>query len=246
VSPSGRITVVVACPEGGWPYSNWPRADEPLRAQHVSPPYDGWLNSLHDTRAVVMLRCQKPATELPRLLSTMGEKAVPVLIASPARDVDQVVAAFRHGATSYLIDGDYTRRALTAAIMSTAAGHTHLSPAACAALMEGMTRLAPNRDGMVQLRARLSPRERQIMELLVDGCRVPEIGRRLSLSEETVRNNLSSIFAKLGARSRTEAALIWLGTGPHGEQRGRSSATTTRARRGELPSPADRLLGRRP
>jgi DNA-binding NarL/FixJ family response regulator len=50
-----------------------------------------------------------------------------------------------------------------------------------------------------ELRERLSPRERQVMELLTRGYGVSEIGQRLNLSEKTVRNNLSNIYAKLDA-----------------------------------------------
>ena len=55
---------------------------------------------------------------------------------------------------------------------------------------------------MERLRSLLSPRERQIMELLSTGLGAQEIGLRLRLSEKTVRNNLSNIYAKLDARGK--------------------------------------------
>ncbi|MEV0735341.1 LuxR C-terminal-related transcriptional regulator [Streptomyces sp. NPDC050549] len=69
-------------------------------------------------------------------------------------------------------------------------------------------------DVMERLRALLSPREQQIMELLSTGLGARQIGQRLRLSEKTVRNNLSNIYAKLDARSGTDAVLRRLGTTP--------------------------------
>jgi DNA-binding NarL/FixJ family response regulator len=93
-------------------------------------------------------------------------------------------------------------------------GHTYLSPAACAALREGVWRMPTGDEAMERLRALLSPRERQIMELLSTGLGAQEIGLRLRLSEKTVRNNLSNIYAKLDARGSTDAVLRWLGAAP--------------------------------
>lgn len=54
----------------------------------------------------------------------------------------------------------------------------------------------------------LSPAEREVLAACAEGLPTPELARRLSLSEGTVRNKVSEILAKLGARNRTEAAQI--------------------------------------
>jgi pimeloyl-ACP methyl ester carboxylesterase/DNA-binding CsgD family transcriptional regulator len=51
----------------------------------------------------------------------------------------------------------------------------------------------------------LTPRERQVLALLREGLDNASIGRRLHLSEKTVRNHLSSVYRKLGVSSRTQA-----------------------------------------
>jgi DNA-binding NarL/FixJ family response regulator len=56
--------------------------------------------------------------------------------------------------------------------------------------------------------AALTDREREVLGLLVEGCTNREIARRLYISEKTVSVHVSNILAKLGARSRTEAAAI--------------------------------------
>ncbi len=205
--PSPRLSVALACAEGEWPHEGWPDPDDPHvgRASHVSPPY----RELRSEGAVdvVVLRCEEPSTEFPMLLRAMGAVSVPVIVISPRRDTETVVEVFRGGA-GYLVEGDYCTCMLASAIVAATVGHTYLSPVACAALREGAQRVSGEGAGvasaagtaMERLRGLLSPRERQIMELLSTGLGAQEIGLRLVLSEKTVRNNLSNIYAKLNAR----------------------------------------------
>jgi two-component system response regulator DesR len=54
----------------------------------------------------------------------------------------------------------------------------------------------------------LTPRERDVLRLAADGCGPVEIAHRLSLSPGTVRNSLTTLVAKLGARNRMDAVRI--------------------------------------
>ncbi len=58
--------------------------------------------------------------------------------------------------------------------------------------------------------AQLSPRERQIIQLVLAGCRNREVATELKISEKTVKNHLSNIFDKLGVSDRLEMALYVL------------------------------------
>jgi DNA-binding NarL/FixJ family response regulator len=60
--------------------------------------------------------------------------------------------------------------------------------------------------------AALNPREREVLSLIADGLTNRQIGARLSLTEKTVKNYVSSLLAKLGLQSRTQAAVFRLGT----------------------------------
>src|SRR4030067_1297183 len=51
----------------------------------------------------------------------------------------------------------------------------------------------------------LTPREMDVLQLLAEGLPNKEIGRRLRISEHTVKFHVNTILAKLGARTRTEA-----------------------------------------
>jgi DNA-binding NarL/FixJ family response regulator len=55
---------------------------------------------------------------------------------------------------------------------------------------------------------RLSPREREVLDLLADGYQGPEIAERLFLSLETVRTHIRNAVGKLGARTRVQAAAM--------------------------------------
>jgi DNA-binding NarL/FixJ family response regulator len=54
----------------------------------------------------------------------------------------------------------------------------------------------------------LTDREREIITLIAEGLTNRQIGNRLHLAEKTVKNYVSSILAKLGLESRTQAAVL--------------------------------------
>ncbi|MGI5195863.1 response regulator transcription factor [Streptomyces sp. CA-288835] len=212
VDSSRRLTVILACAEDDWPHHDWPASDDPYvgRVVHAPEPHLA-LHEHADIADVVVLPCENPAYAFPRLLGSMGDMNASMIVISPDRDPETIVDVFRGGA-GYLVEGDYCTCMLSAAVVGATTGHTYLSPAACAALRECAQRMAPPRDDARQrLRALLSPRELQIMELLSTGLGAQEIGVRLRLTEKTVRNNLSNIYAKLDARGSTDAVLRWLG-----------------------------------
>ena len=61
---------------------------------------------------------------------------------------------------------------------------------------------------------RLSPREREVLDLLAKGHRYKEIAEQLGISFDTVRAHLRNIYDKLQVRSRTEAVVKYLQPGP--------------------------------
>lgn len=197
---SQKLTVALACSEDVWPHPDWPAPDDP---------YVGRVVPLGVAADVVILYHDDPAAAVRELPAT----DIPAIVISPCRDTEAIVEVFRGGA-GYLVEGDYCTCMLSSAVVGATVGHTYLSPAACAALQEGARRLPTGGAARERLRELLSPRERQIMELLSTGLGAQEIGLRLQLSEKTVRNNLSNIYAKLDARGSTDAVLRWLGATP--------------------------------
>ncbi len=59
----------------------------------------------------------------------------------------------------------------------------------------------------------LTPRERQVVQLLVDGCSNEEIATRLGLRPQTVKNQLTRIYTKAGVSSRVQLAVAALRQG---------------------------------
>lgn len=61
---------------------------------------------------------------------------------------------------------------------------------------------------------RLTAREKQVLSLIADGLSNKQIGNEIGIAEKTVKNYVSSLLAKLGLQSRTQAALLQTGAHP--------------------------------
>lgn len=125
---------------------------------------------------------------------------VGILVLTMLDDDESVRAALDAGAAGYLLKGD-SRQQIVRAIHAVAAGATILG--------SGVTpqRLAAPSQAPAPF-AELTPRERQVLDMLATGSSTAAIAGRLGVATKTVTNNLSAIFAKLGVTGRTEAALL--------------------------------------
>ncbi|MGJ3240110.1 MAG: response regulator [Anaerolineae bacterium] len=120
-------------------------------------------------------------------------------------DADEwVVDAIRAGASGYLLK-DSPREEIIAAIKKTVAGETTISPRVTETLYRVVKDGVPKDTSIAQ---DLNEREREILQLLANGLSNADIATRVHLAEGTVRNYVSSIFAKLGVSDRTQAAAI--------------------------------------
>ena len=61
-----------------------------------------------------------------------------------------------------------------------------------------------------KVRDRLTPKEMQIVALIVQGCKNKDIGRQLGTKEQVIKNYLRSIYDKTGVNDRLELALFTL------------------------------------
>ena len=127
-----------------------------------------------------------------------------VLMLTSYADEDAVLASILAGASGYLLK-DTSGQDLAEAIVRVAAGASLLDSAVTGVVL---ARVKADRGLAADA---LSPRERQMLELITDGKTNREIGERLFLAEGTVRNLVSGILAKLGAGTRAEAAARFAG-----------------------------------
>jgi len=117
-----------------------------------------------------------------------------VLIVSSSSASEHVHRALKAGAQGYLLK-DSSPSALLSAIRDVLAGH-RVVPAGVA---ESLAERAYQSD--------LSPREHEVIQLVVDGLSNKLIADRLNLTEATVKTHLTHIFEKLGVEDRTQAAM---------------------------------------
>ncbi len=121
-----------------------------------------------------------------------------VVILTSFSDREQILRALDAGAAGYVLK-DAEPQELAAAIRAAARGESPLDPRAASALLAA--RRAPSPADQ------LSPRELEVLAMVVEGLPNKLIARRLEISEKTVKAHLTSIFRTIGATDRTQAAL---------------------------------------
>jgi DNA-binding NarL/FixJ family response regulator len=126
--------------------------------------------------------------------------AVAVLILTMTDDDRTLSRAMHAGAKGYLLKGA-TKDEIVRAVTAVAAGEAIFGPAVAHRLLG---QLSAPRDPFPQL----TPRERDVLDLLATGRSNSVIAGDLGLSLKTVNNLTSSIFTKLQVSGRTEAALL--------------------------------------
>ncbi|MET0930887.1 MAG: response regulator transcription factor [Aeromicrobium sp.] len=133
-----------------------------------------------------------------------SEPSVKAIVLTSYDDDEALFAAIMAGAAGYVLK-QVTSQDLLTAVRHVAAGGSLLDPRVTERVMERLRHGRPDRprelDG-------LTPQERRILELVAEGLTNKQIGERLFLAEKTVKNYMSSILAKLGLASRTQAAVF--------------------------------------
>jgi two-component system, NarL family, response regulator LiaR len=127
---------------------------------------------------------------------------IQVIALTSFKEPDLVQSALEAGAIGYLlknVSGDE----LAAAIRAAYAGRPTLAPEAQQVLIDAATH--PQQPGFD-----LTPREREVLALMVEGLSNPDIAERLVVSRSTVKFFVSTILSKLGVKSRTEAVSMAL------------------------------------
>lgn len=133
-----------------------------------------------------------------RLRETLADRVVLVL-ARP--QVDRMLDALSAGACGFVAEQD-GERDLVAAVRRAAQGEYYVSAGLLALLLDW------HRTQRVTRSDRTRARERELLGLLAEGRSVDEIARRLDVAPKTVRNVSSSLYRRLGVRSRAQAVRL--------------------------------------
>jgi DNA-binding NarL/FixJ family response regulator len=154
---------------------------------------------------VVLMDLQMPDLDGPAAIAALREQApeVRVLVLTTYGTDADITRAVEAGATGYLLK-DAPREQLFGAIRAAAKGESVLSPSVATRVLGRMR--APAEEA-------LSPRELEILQAVARGLSNKEIGRRLYVSEATVKTHLLRIFSKLGVDDRTAAVTVALERG---------------------------------
>jgi two-component system, NarL family, response regulator LiaR len=146
------------------------------------------MKSLDGAAATRLIRKQCPSAQIIALTSFKDE----ILVKS----------ALQAGAISYLLK-DVSGNELAQAIRAAHAGRPIISAEATQVLIDAASQdVVPVPD--------LTDREREVLLLMVEGLNNSQIAERLTVSPSTIKSHVSSILAKLGVASRTEAVALAL------------------------------------
>ncbi|MFH1570332.1 MAG: response regulator transcription factor [Gemmatimonadota bacterium] len=111
-----------------------------------------------------------------------------------------VAGALRAGASGYLLK-DCAFEELTRAIHTVVANQTYLSPAIAGTVVEGYVRGSASTAAEANPPVELTAREREILQLIAEGCSTREIAGRLFVSDKTVETHRRNIMEKLDLHS---------------------------------------------
>jgi DNA-binding NarL/FixJ family response regulator len=125
--------------------------------------------------------------------------AAQIVILTAFEDDEKIYRAICAGASGYLLKSASLAE-VASALAEVAAGGSPMTPRVARRVLEMFSRLAPQPAAQL-----LSPREREVMELMAEGLTNKEIAARLTLSVHTIVEYVSDIYGKLHVNTRAGA-----------------------------------------
>jgi DNA-binding NarL/FixJ family response regulator len=146
---------------------------------------------------VILMDLRMPGTDGVAAIRELAKRGVPsrVLVLTTYDTDSHVLPAIEAGATGYLLK-EAPREELVRAVEAAARGQAVLSPTVATRLLGQVRKPA---------QAPLSQRELEVLELIAQGATNREAGKRLFISETTVKTHLLHVYAKLGVNDRAAA-----------------------------------------
>lgn len=162
---------------------------------------------------VVLMDIRMPVLNGIETLQKMAREqvTVPVIMLTTFDDHSMVLQALQAGAKGYLLK-DVSLETLVEAIETVHGGKTLIQPAITERLLSSMDSVKHEFESFPEPEL-LSEKELEILRLMAAGCSNKEISDAMHKSLGTVKNQVSTILAKLGVRDRTRAVLKAIETG---------------------------------
>jgi DNA-binding NarL/FixJ family response regulator len=132
---------------------------------------------------------------------------VKVVILTTFEEDDYIFGALNAGASGFLLKRTRPEE-LLGAIHTVAAGDSLLSPSVTRTVIDRMARQPAPQPGSNRLLEALTPREREVLELVARGLSNGEIASELVIEESTVKTHVKRILTKLRVRDRIQAVIF--------------------------------------
>ena len=130
-----------------------------------------------------------------------------ILMLTISDDEGDLYEAIKAGASGYLLK-EISIEEVADAIRSVWAGQSRISPSMASKLLTEFAAMSKRADEKRQVPApRLTDREMEVLSLVAEGLNNRDIGQRLFISENTVKNHIRNILEKLHLHSRMEAVV---------------------------------------
>ena len=154
---------------------------------------------------VLLLDINMPKKNGLEVLKSLKSKRskLKVLVLTVHNEIEYLMKAVDIGVNGYVLK-DSESAELKKAIFTVAEGETYIQPSLIPALNAKM--IETNKDA--EKIKSLTKRELDVLKLLAVGMFNKGVGKRLEISERTVKNHVSNIFKKLGVTDRTQAAVF--------------------------------------
>lgn len=181
--------------------------DDMLVVGEAGTAREGLAGMLADQPDVALLDARLPDGSGVDVVRHLRDRAPGVrsLMLSSYDDDDTLTGAFAAGVAGYVLK-EIAADSLLEGIRKVAAGQSLVAPAVASRMMERMRQQRSPEPGAGM--DKLSPQEMRILQLIGEGLTNRQIGERLFLSEKTIKNNVTSVLAKLGVQRRTQAAVL--------------------------------------
>jgi DNA-binding NarL/FixJ family response regulator len=137
---------------------------------------------------------------------------VKIVIVTVSDQDDDLLEAIKSGAEGYLLK-DMSEQELERTLQAIAAGEPALSSGLATRILDEFARLSRGDAAKRAEEDALTPREREVLQLVSEGATNREVAKALYLSEHTVNFHMKNILHKLHLRNRAQAAVYAVRTG---------------------------------